>query len=109
MVGGQQSGVVPGALEGERPLAGLELESCFGQTAASLAVCRRRRELPFGVARPRPLYYRSETCFAGGSIEGLPARTSFSRADPALSVDSCNNATAMGARAGAGILGPQSA
>src|SRR5215475_12136919 len=102
MVGGQQTRVVPGATEGERSLAGLELESCFGQTPSGHSFCRRRRELPIGAARPRPLYYRSETSFAGGSIEGLPARTSLSRANPALSVDSGNNAIAMGEGAEAG-------
>src|SRR6516162_8393561 len=109
MVGGQQSGVVPGAPQGERSLAGLELESCFGQTPSSHAVCRRRRELPARIERSRPLYYRSETRIAGRSIEGLPAGTSFSRANPALSVDSGNNAIAMGARAEATVLGAQSA
>src|SRR5215831_19397613 len=91
MVGGQQSGVVPGAPEGKRSLAGLELESCFGQTASSHALCRRRRELSIGVARPRPFYSRVEASFAGWSIKGLPAGATFPRADPALSDDSGND------------------
>src|SRR5215813_4736443 len=95
MVGGQQSGVVPGAPEGERSLAGLELESCFGQTASSHAFCRRRRELPIGVARSRPLYDCIDARSGGWSIEGLPAGAPFSRADPTLPDNSGDNADAM--------------
>src|SRR5262245_37873551 len=109
MVGGQQNGVVSGAPEGERSLAGLALESCLGETPSSHAFCRRSRELPIGVARPRPFWNRIEACFAGRSIEGLPARTPFSRADPALPDDSGDNTDAMGTGTEAGILDTQSA
>src|SRR5262249_35703335 len=80
-----------------------------GQTASSHAFCRRRRELPIGVARSRPLYDCIDARSGGWSIEGLPAGAPFSRAGPALPDNSGDNADAMGGGAEAGILGTPSA